>query len=183
MRLTGWAYEKRNSEKNDGKVGFWTREQVVKMDRKATLQLYAIHPEKMTPEFRQKFEDEKKRVEKEADDAARAIREDRRRKRVDRIMSFIRWKRPEQRIVPNGQRILEEVAERNNVRLQDILCQARNKSVVKVRHEAMYCIARDTHLTFTQIAKLFHRDHTTILHGIRLYADRNGLPRVREERL
>lgn len=71
---------------------------------------------------------------------------------------------------------LTEVAERYKLTTQEILCKGRTRRIVYPRNEAIYEIAIATKLSFPQIGKIFNKDHTTIIHGIRRHAELNGLP-------
>lgn len=72
--------------------------------------------------------------------------------------------------------IIVEVARSHGVSLNDILCAGRSRDIVRIRHEAMYLCARDTPHSLPAMGRRFCRDHTTIIHGIRQHAKRNGLP-------
>jgi chromosomal replication initiation ATPase DnaA len=47
--------------------------------------------------------------------------------------------------------------------------------VISVRRKAMYRAHKETDKTYTQIARVFKRDHTTIISGIRYEERRIGL--------
>ena len=47
--------------------------------------------------------------------------------------------------------------------------------VIAVRRKAMYRAHKETDKTYTQIARVFKRDHTTIISGIRYEERRIGL--------
>lgn len=79
----------------------------------------------------------------------------------------------------NGRRIIAETAARHGMRYRDLIAPRRTLREVQVRHEAMYLIARDTDYTLPQIGRLFQRDHTTIINGIRRHAELNQLPPAR----
>lgn len=55
-----------------------------------------------------------------------------------------------------------------------IISHSRNRELVKVRHQLMYEInVKFPELSLPQIGKMLgSRDHTTILHGIRVYKER-----------
>jgi chromosomal replication initiation ATPase DnaA len=50
--------------------------------------------------------------------------------------------------------------------------------VIAVRRKAMYRAHKETDKTFTQIARVFKRDHTTIISGIRYEERRIGIPNI-----
>jgi len=73
--------------------------------------------------------------------------------------------------------IVRSTAAAHRVRVTDILCSSRNRRIVYPRHEAMYRAAVETHASYPQIGRdLGGRDHSTVIHGIRQHAKRNGLP-------
>ncbi len=77
--------------------------------------------------------------------------------------------------------IIEEVASKHGLRPADLLGPRRTKVFVLPRHEAMYRIAAErSDLSYPRIAAYFDRDHTTVLHGVRKHAKRNGLPSLAE---
>ena len=47
--------------------------------------------------------------------------------------------------------------------------------VIAVRRKAMYRAHKETNKTYTQIARVFKRDHTTIISGIRYEERRIGI--------
>jgi chromosomal replication initiation ATPase DnaA len=61
--------------------------------------------------------------------------------------------------------IVAEVAREYGVRPDEILGPRRFRHVTEARHEAMRR-CRVTGRTSGQIARVFHRDHKTVLHGI-----------------
>ena len=50
--------------------------------------------------------------------------------------------------------------------------------VIAVRRKAMYRAHKETDKTYTQIARVFKRDHTTIISGIRYEERRIGIPNI-----
>ena len=71
-----------------------------------------------------------------------------------------------------GARIKRETAEKHGVTAVDIDGPRRSVKIVRARHEAMWRAHRETSLTLTPLAKLFNRDHTTFLWGIRQHEAR-----------
>ena len=69
-------------------------------------------------------------------------------------------------------RIKRETAEKHGVTAVDIDGPRRSVKIVRARHEAMWRAHRETSLTLTPLAKLFNRDHTTFLWGIRQHEAR-----------
>lgn len=74
-------------------------------------------------------------------------------------------------IQPNGPRLpvrecLERAARFYGVSVKLIVCHRRQRSLVRARQVGMWLAYRSTVATMTQIAQVFDRDHTTIIHGI-----------------
>jgi len=85
--------------------------------------------------------------------------------------------RPETKI--KGSVIVKSVARKHGLRVADLKSHCRSKHIMPARFEACYEMRRLTLLSMPQIGKILGgRDHTTILHGIRQHAIRNGLPRL-----
>jgi hypothetical protein len=83
--------------------------------------------------------------------------------------------------IPNGpaHAIQIEVAKRYGVTITALKSESRNVELFWIRAEAMYLIARDTLVSTPRISKMFGRHHTSALHAIRRYAERNKLPPAR----
>ena len=80
---------------------------------------------------------------------------------------------------PKGQwrRIAEEVCAKHQVALIDVISARRERRVVLARHECFYRCKTETTMSLPLIGKRFgKRDHTTVLHGIRMHMSRIGLP-------
>lgn len=75
-------------------------------------------------------------------------------------------------------RIIAEVAAAHNLTPADITGQRRARVLSMPRQEAMYRAMMETNLTYPAVGLIFKRDHTTILHGVRVHASRNNLPPV-----
>lgn len=69
--------------------------------------------------------------------------------------------------------VISEMAEKHDVRAEEITGVLRTAHIVIARQEAMYeARQRLPHLTIGQIARVFRRDHTTVLHGVRAHKKR-----------
>ena len=72
--------------------------------------------------------------------------------------------------------IITEVAERWRVGPDEIKGPRRLKRISRARQEALYLMRRHTRLSLPHIGQILGgRDHTTVLHGIRVHCRRNGL--------
>ena len=63
--------------------------------------------------------------------------------------------------------IKKHVAAYYGLQLSDMTCAARRRSVARPRQVAMYIAKATTPRTLPELGRLFHRNHTTILTGIR----------------
>ncbi len=72
--------------------------------------------------------------------------------------------------------IVEEVAAKYRVRAADILSASRAHVLIPPRHEAMFRCVAETSLSLPAIARIFHRDHTSIGHGVMRHHIRTGDP-------
>lgn len=68
--------------------------------------------------------------------------------------------------------ILQEVAAAHDVTVEDLKGQCRHKWIVHPRQEAMWMMVQTGRFSLPQIAVLFNRDHTTVLHGWRQHGKR-----------
>lgn len=74
---------------------------------------------------------------------------------------------------PIGPRqLVRGIAERHGLTIDDLTGQSTAKRVVPARWEAMTAL-RNRGWSLTQIGNYLHRDHTTVLYGLRRHA---GLP-------
>jgi len=83
--------------------------------------------------------------------------------------------RPIPRMIPpwkgkaRAREILQEIAETYNVTVADILSRARRKELVVARHHAMWRVRTSTTLSFPQMARIFQRDHTSVIYGVKAH--------------
>ena len=70
--------------------------------------------------------------------------------------------------------LLDEVCERRGVLPHEVCGQSRTLGVCHARHELWWRIRNDParHYSYAEIARLFRRDHTTVLHGIQAHEER-----------
>ena len=75
--------------------------------------------------------------------------------------------------------ILRDVCERHGVRLADVKGKSRVPRFVLPRHEACYRLKHEAGLSYGRIGQILGgRDHSTVMHGARMHALRNGLPEL-----
>lgn len=65
-----------------------------------------------------------------------------------------------------ARRVIEAVSAESGVPVRDLLGRARTWDVSRWRWVAMRCLRERHGLSTPQIARLFGRDHTTVLHGL-----------------
>ena len=63
-------------------------------------------------------------------------------------------------------KIIENISKRYDISVEDIKGKKRTKEIVSARHIAVYVVREVTGMSFPNIAKLFNRDHTTMLSSI-----------------
>jgi hypothetical protein len=144
----------------------FTREELIFMDRRATLTMMKYHPEM----------------------AGETLKEVMRSsiKSPDPIMVQPKPKVEVPLDYPNPGKggesawhIMEIAAKRHGLNINDLRCHTRIPELIVARQEAMYQCARLTVLSYSAIGRLFGRDHTTIMHGVRAHIKRTGEPSVR----
>jgi len=73
-------------------------------------------------------------------------------------------------------RLMREVADRHDLRLDHIVGPGRTKGETAARFEFWYLAAVQTKHSIAEIARRSHHDHTSVMNGIRSYCARNSLP-------
>ncbi len=63
--------------------------------------------------------------------------------------------------------IIAEVCAQYSVCREELVGHCRCRPLVVARHEAMRRCYEETDLTLVDVGRLFHRDHTTVMHAIR----------------
>ena len=66
---------------------------------------------------------------------------------------------------PTPERIMEAVANYFYITVEQMISQNRSKDVAYPRQMAMYMIRQELEYSFPDIAKIFKRDHTTVMHA------------------
>ena len=72
-------------------------------------------------------------------------------------------------------RIVAEVAAKNDIGFHTLLSSNRTHKVAHARQEAMLRLRRETDLSLPQIGRIFKRDHSTVIHGIRRASQREAI--------
>lgn len=73
--------------------------------------------------------------------------------------------------------LVEVVARKNHIRVDDIFGRSRHRSIVRPRQEA-YALVYALLGSFPQTGAFFDRDHTTIHHGVRAHEARRAAQQV-----
>lgn len=121
--------------------------------------------------------------EKKRADDARRIAESLRTKQINEVLdraianAVLRYRIiPVRGCGPSVDSIIDAVAIKHGLTRNQILSDSKSKPIVLARHEGYFIAVCETRLSLPQIGKKFRRDHTSILHGVRMHALRNGLP-------
>lgn len=78
--------------------------------------------------------------------------------------------------------LIGEIAEKHSVKVEHILSPSRQQHHVAARHECYFTL-HSLGLSSSQIGKVMHRDHSTVLHGIRKHKEVNArIDRLVKER-
>lgn len=64
--------------------------------------------------------------------------------------------------------IISKICDQYGVNPEYMVIRKRTKELVFPRHLAMYVIKKRTGLPVTAIGKIFNRDHTTVIHAVRM---------------
>lgn len=68
--------------------------------------------------------------------------------------------------------VVQRVADRYGIKYEDLIGPSRSRAITPIRQEAMWECRRQTERSYPQIARIFHRDHTTVIHGARRHQGR-----------
>jgi chromosomal replication initiation ATPase DnaA len=68
--------------------------------------------------------------------------------------------------------IIATVCRKHRVRPVELTGPCRVKAIVHARHEAMWEAFKNTPLSYPQLGRIFNRDHTTVMHGVRQHQKR-----------
>lgn len=82
---------------------------------------------------------------------------------------------------PKVSAIVDEVCAQRGVTIAEIRSLRRAQRIVRARHEIMYRALEETSLSFSQIGRAIHKDHSTVVNGYRKHIERAGgiLPKSR----
>jgi chromosomal replication initiator protein len=73
---------------------------------------------------------------------------------------------------PGSRGILEDVASQWGISVNELVGEGRAKRFALPRHEAMYRLRETGRYSFPQIAAIFGRDHTSVMHGVKRHKQR-----------
>jgi chromosomal replication initiation ATPase DnaA len=78
--------------------------------------------------------------------------------------------------------IIAEVADEFEMSPSDILDRKRKPKYVSARYKAMWRARQETDASYLKLARIFKRDHTTVIHGVRCWeAIRDGKTYTRKK--
>lgn len=78
---------------------------------------------------------------------------------------------------PNTRAMLLPFLKKHGVIWSEMVTDRREKVLTLARQE-MYTVLRKSGWTYTKIARLFNRDHTSVLWGVRRWEERNGVDAI-----
>lgn len=71
--------------------------------------------------------------------------------------------------------VLAKVAIKHGVTRDEMMSTSRSLVVVRARHEACYLLMKEQKYGYSDLGRIFGKDHTTILHGVRKHCETHGL--------
>ena len=79
--------------------------------------------------------------------------------------------------IPNNafKRYLIEWAFKKEIDPNVLVSRDRTKKIAPLRHEFLHDAVRDLHYSQNQIAKFMNRDHTTVVHAVRVWKERTNV--------
>lgn len=69
---------------------------------------------------------------------------------------------------PKAADIIQAAAEIFGIPYRTLLSARRARSIIRARWAAMYSVARLTRLSYPQMGISFGRDHSTVMHGVKM---------------
>jgi chromosomal replication initiation ATPase DnaA len=78
---------------------------------------------------------------------------------------------------PNTRTILLPFLKKHGVLWSEMVTDRREKILTVARQE-MYTVLRKNDWSYTRIARLFHRDHTSVLWGVRRWEEKHGVDAI-----
>lgn len=65
--------------------------------------------------------------------------------------------------------LLERTAREGHVTYAALMSRSKTKAVARARHRAMALLRNSTEMSYPEIARVFGRDHTTVMYGVARY--------------
>ena len=72
----------------------------------------------------------------------------------------------------NSDRIINIVLNHFDLSFAQISRKTRYQNIVYPRHVLIYILSKNTNLTLKGIGEMFHKDHTTVMHSIKVIEER-----------
>lgn len=80
-------------------------------------------------------------------------------------------------------RILQVVAQRNGITVDDIKSRKRTETIAFTRHKCVYLIHKLTDMSFGKIGEIFKRDRTTMMNSVKAVEDEIKINSIYEEEI
>lgn len=77
--------------------------------------------------------------------------------------------------------VISAACESFKITIQALLSKSRDRGLVRVRNICFYVIKNKLNLSLKEIGKIFNRDHTTVIHGIKYVNDELSLRHTRQQ--
>lgn len=89
--------------------------------------------------------------------------------------AYFAWEFSDTMSVSNSyaEHIMREVGLKHGFKRADLVGRSRKPRVVNARREAMYRLRHELGLSMLKIARMFDRDHSTVVYNVNYYAERN----------
>jgi len=71
--------------------------------------------------------------------------------------------------------LLAMVAIEHGITRDELMSSSRRLHIVRARHDAFYRLVKDLQYGYSDVGRVFGKDHTTIMHGVRKHCEVHGL--------
>ena len=75
-------------------------------------------------------------------------------------------------LTPSLNTIVAEVCAKYGVSWRELISQRRWKPLVHARHEVYWRCITETSASYSRVGRFMNRDHTTIMHGVKVHGQR-----------
>ena len=70
------------------------------------------------------------------------------------------------------------IADKHNISIDQMLGPCRTPAFAYARQQFMYEMIASGRCSYSFVARILNRDHSTIIHGVEAHAKRNGVPSI-----